>query len=138
MTLALPFLQGEAAGTTLAIITRKSTTLDYEATLNSMVNDLGQIDDKDKSKMKEIVQTLSFILCNSPEGTLVISQRCLSRVLAQTLVWIKEEEKQEQSNNTLCNVSVISLQMISLQMIEALLSSKVSLPFVKSEHTSIY
>lgn len=109
-------------GSTLAILSRKAGPLEYEATLELIVNELSQIDDDDKSDMKETIQTLTFILCNSPEGTLLFSQRCLSRVLSQAVIWVKDEGKQVRSNKKTYETSVFSLQMV-----EALLSSKVNL-----------
>lgn len=79
---------------------RRSTPAEYEAELNNYLKALNQRDDEavgrdddDESNLEagpcgqgfsphSILQTLSILLCNSPEGTLLISQRCLTGVIA--------------------------------------------------------
>lgn len=70
------------------------------------------------SQSLSLLQTISILLCNSPEGTLLISQQSVSRLLTCVSLQVDAEDDEESETE--------HLTLDSLQAIETLINAKVS------------
>jgi hypothetical protein len=74
-------------------------------------------------RARALLQTLSILLCNSPDGTLLISQKCLERVLSIIKPWVTA--KRFASSHSLNCKDYEGTALTILKLVETLMNAKV-------------
>jgi hypothetical protein len=94
----------------------------------------GVLDILESKTVRALLQTIAVLLCNSPEGTLLVSQRCLSSVIVSLQRKVADEdarnrikhhdEEESEDDESEDNGFDYSTSLASIQFIETVLSAK--------------